>query len=620
MKKLTKELLKLNLNALARVQPKLATYLAEQSAHVPAGCELEILATRSGDVSGKYAGVTLHSLHNPEEEAERLLAQAGNGMACYILQGFGMGYLAQVIAEREPRAHIIVIEPDPYLFIRILDCRDLTRLLSSRRVSYFFEVSQDSLADVLGSYSSAVIGIIRFRPLYERHSDFYREVDAFLTNHLTRIEVNQNTLARFGKLWVRNLTLNLPLFGRARPLSRLENRFSGIPGLLVGGGPSLDRILPVLSQLARRCLVVAVDTSFGACLRAGVEPDFVVVVDPQYWNTRHLDRCRSDDTILISESSTHPHVFRQLKGPLYFCSSLFPLGEYIEQQLGPLGKLGAGGSVSTSAWDFLRLVGCAPIYTAGIDLGFPDRQTHFRGSFFEERIHSIGARRAPAEHRLFRYLTDAGPFRVTDNSGGTVLSDKRMIIYRWWFERQAETYPLTPTRSLSPHGVKLTGIPLAQTDEILGHPDLRGQIERTLDEVRTEEAEESTTRPRSLRLAAAVEALIQDLGEIERIARQGKAIVASARQVASTGGNAVSFLDELNLVDDEISRSEHRNILGFLLQKDAQSIVDQAHRETTVGDVLESSDTIYRGLLESTEYHRRCLQQGLERLVSSTTS
>ncbi|HUX12450.1 MAG TPA: 6-hydroxymethylpterin diphosphokinase MptE-like protein, partial [Spirochaetia bacterium] len=362
----------------------------------------------------------------------------------------------------------------------------------------------------------------------------------------------------------------------------------------------------------------AVDTSLGACLRAGVDPDFVVVVDPQYWNTRHLDQCRDGTSILISESSTHPRVFRQLKGLLYFCSSLFPLGEYIERQLGPLGKLGAGGSVSTSAWDFLRIVGCSPIYTGGIDLGFPDRQTHFRGSFFEERIHSLGTRRAPAEHHLFRYLTDAGPFKVPDNSGGTVLSDRRMIIYRWWFERQAEAYPSTATRSLSPHGVKLAGIPLASMEETLKLPEQRDWIDSELRSIRREEAEPGSARPKSLRLTAAVRSLIQDLGEIERIAREGVRTVAGAFEIASSGGNAVSFLDELNLLDEEISRSEHRNIVGFLLQKDAQSIVDRAHKEATIADVLENSDAIYRGLLESTEYHRRCLQNGLERLASET--
>jgi len=508
----------------------------------------------------------------------------------------------------------------------VLSVRDLSELLGSRQLSYLFDTGQDSIDRVLNTFPVNAIGIIRFRPLYERHHGVYAAIDAAIENHVTRQEVNQNTLARFGRLWVRNLALNLPVFARARPLSEIEGLFSGLPGLLLGGGPSIDDLLPLLPRLAERSVVAAVDTSLGSCLRAGVDPDFVIVVDPQYWNTRHLDRCHPKRAILISESSTHPRVFRQLDGPVHFCSSLFPLGEYLEGQTGALGKLGAGGSVSTSAWDFLRLAGCSPIYTAGIDLGFPGRQTHFRGSFFEERIHTLGSRLKPAEMHLFRYLNDAGLFQLPANDGGAVDTDRRMTIYRWWFERQAERHPQVDTRALSTRAVRLKGISLAAPQELLDSAPIRSKIEKRLRRLSEQSPAPSTvpdgpTSPSKAtsfheRLRRAVGSLTDELAEIEKIAAEGSLLVDSLKADSDRGGEISSRLGGLDAIDSAIFSLQHREIVGFLLQKDIQRIIDRAHRNATLEETLANSEAIYRGLHESARYHRICLERGLTRLGS----
>lgn len=608
-----------NLAALETVQPALAAYLKEHCRKE--GEALNLFESASGDLSGRYAGITLHSRHNPREESERLFRQTDGEMACYLLEGFGMGYLAETVRRLAPDAHIVVVEPDLDLFVQVLSARDLSDLLQSKQVSYLFETGQDSIDRVLDTFPANAIGIIRFRPLYERHRRLYAGIDTAIENHVTRREVNRNTLARFGPLWVRNLALNLPVFARARPLSEVENLFSGLPGLLLGGGPSLDNMLAVLPLLAERCLIAAVDTSLGPCLRAGVEPDFVIVVDPQYWNTRHLDGCRPAKSILISESSTHPRVFRQMDGPVHFCSSLFPLGEYLEEQTGTLGKLGAGGSVSTSAWDFLRIAGCKPIYIAGIDLGFPDRQTHFRGSFFEERIHTLGSRLSPGEMHMFRYLNDAGLFQLPANDGGTVDTDRRMTIYRWWFERQAERYPDADTRTLSKRAVKLKGIPPAELDELLDAPRIRSVINERLQSLSNREARPPAGSPSARqssreKMRGAVQSLIDELEEIERTAAEGSATVVSLRNRTARAPENSSRLDDLDAVDSAIFSLKHRDIVGFLLQKDMQRIIDRARKAATLEETLSDSEAIYGGLCESARYHRICLQRGLSRLNS----
>ena len=99
----------------------------------------------------------------------------------------------------------------------------------------------------------------------------------------------------------------------------------------------LYEVITQLPRLADRCVVIAVDTALRACLSAGVQPDFTILVDPQYWNWRHLDGTRAAGSVLITESAAWPAVFRYPARDIFLCSSLFPLGKYLESRIGRKG-------------------------------------------------------------------------------------------------------------------------------------------------------------------------------------------------------------------------------------------------------------------------------------------
>ena len=122
--------------------------------------------------------------------------------------------------------------------------------------------------------------------------------------------------------------------------------------------------------------------------------------------------------------------------PTLLISSLFPLGKYFESLVGEKGQLGAGGSVATTAWDLARFIGCKPIIMAGLDLGFPQNQTHCPETFFETLKLIESNRFHPASSATFKYQYSANPFWVKANNGDRTITDQRMQIYNWWFESQ----------------------------------------------------------------------------------------------------------------------------------------------------------------------------------------
>jgi hypothetical protein len=223
--------------------------------------------------------------------------------------------------------------------------------------------------------------VIRNRTLLDLDGEWYGPVESRIRTWTMRDDVNMATLGKFGKRWVRNLSRNMSAIRDLPGISRLTGLAAGdghefasnggngageaLPVFLAAAGPGLDGAGPLLPDIRRRCVVVAVDTSLRFLLRYGVEPDFVLVVDPQFWNSRHLDRCAGGErTRLIAESAVYPPVLRMPFKATYLCGSLFPLGSFIEQQVDPKGLLGAGGSVATTAWDFARVLGAKEIWIA----------------------------------------------------------------------------------------------------------------------------------------------------------------------------------------------------------------------------------------------------------------
>jgi hypothetical protein len=465
-----------NLNALAEIHAPLAHVLREREEPK----NLDFFKAVSGALTCMIGGKLVHSRRDPEREAERLASSSGNGGNGYfILLGFGLGYSAEACLRLFPESRIIAVIPDASFFARVLRERDLTHLIKDSSVTFALEPGPEEIAPLLSDIRGLDYTVLRNRGITGTYGDYFRKIEEAISSFRSKQEINLNTLIRFGRRWVNNLLQNIRVLQESENVGELAGLFTGVPCLLLAAGPTLDKIAEDLPTWRERCLLIAVDTAAGFCARLGVEPDFLVVVDPQYWNSRYLERTSFNRTVLVSESSTHPRVFRLLPLKTYFCGSLFPLGKYLEGFIGERGTLGAGGSVATTAWDFARMLGCSPLFCAGLDLGFPRMQTHYRGSFFEESIHSIESRLDPGEGRIFSYTYGAGPFPSENYSGGRTLTDKRLVLYKWWFEGQARSVRRTAAENrdsrLKPDGPAGTANAQPQHDAPVGTADAQPQ-------------------------------------------------------------------------------------------------------------------------------------------------
>jgi hypothetical protein len=575
-----------------------------------------ITGTASGEVSLKINGVLAHSARDPRREARRLadaaLHAGSPGMTvpgAVIILGFGLGYSAEEAARIAPEKAIVIVEKRLEIFCAALGARDFAGFFEKKGLVLVLGADAAAINTAL-SLVGTVGAVILNKNILALDGEWARETGRAIETWKNKDAVNEATLRRFGKRWVRNLGANLDAIRDLPGTASLSGRFP-FPVFLAAAGPSLDGIKPHLTEIYQRCVIVACDTALRFLERADVHPDFTVSVDPQYWNARHLDRTAPEKTCLIAESSVYPSVLRGGgHGRQFLCSSFFPPGAYFERAVGLKGALGAGGSVATSAWDFARLLqprensndGVLPLFTVGLDLAFPRYKTHFKGAFFEERTLWLQNRLKSAGTYAFHALRDGQPFTAPAAGGGVVLTDRRLSLYARWFEShcagRAYNY------SLSREGLLIKGFTLTGIETILALPKCRAEIDiyktNIFTELDTNRDNEEAQQARIYNFNAAKKNIGGALKELCGTAHDALRIVDNETRNGVKTPERIIF-DKLEKANDIIKNNMAKDIAGFLFPR-AEAMETEA-----AGHRLESHANFYRAIIDAAEFNLRAL-------------
>ncbi|MDR0556479.1 MAG: DUF115 domain-containing protein [Treponema sp.] len=492
-----------NAAVIAKFFPGLIEQLAGAGTSSAAPLALRLETAADGAPTLVVNGTYVHSKREPLREAARLAGAVAGGGArrgVIVALGFGLGYAPVAAAEQRGNSRpVIIVEKYPEILKKAFETRDFTGFLSKNSIAFALGGAEGAETDISGTLSffyekngkteKKDVCILKNRALVQLDEAWYAGVERRIHTWQTKDAVNEATVKRFGDRWTRNFLKNNVVSGcvyKYPGVSRLKGLLKrDIPLLLVAAGPSLDSAAALLPSFAERCAVVGVDTSLNYLLRSDVDPDWIVSGDAQYWNSRHLDRLGASNACLVTESAIYPLTLRHGKRTFLFATPL-PLGKQIEETVDPKGRLGSGGSVATTAFDFCLELEPSVMFIAGLDLSFPHYKTHFKDAFFEKQANAQAARLCPAETRSFRALRDGDPFYARAANGGKTLTDKRLSLYAAWFENRlssmnsAHSQNKIAVYSLSEEGLAISGLQTARAEDILSLPPRRTEIHSLL--------------------------------------------------------------------------------------------------------------------------------------------
>ncbi len=261
--------------------------IADLISRISPDASYEIVSSKSGKPSLKIRGIAIHSLYDPEKEAETWVRhytpEFENADVVYVL-GFGLGYHILALC-RKYKGRIVVIEPDIKTLKIALETVDLAGILNRIKIIDKIDIRPEKVN----------IGILEHTPSVNSNPEFLRIKSKLLAiktlNRGLRILVagpvygGSLTIARYCARALRRLGHDVELMDN----SRFENVLMYSRNFK-GNAQRYQRLNVLLSEYISEALLARVDT---------IHPDIVFVIAQAPITQRCLEELRSEGVTTI---------------------------------------------------------------------------------------------------------------------------------------------------------------------------------------------------------------------------------------------------------------------------------------------------------------------------------
>lgn len=345
------------------------------------------MSDSDGEKTVRFLGKNLYHEKQPRRRAEAVAEAVVLQEKCLVVVPSPLlGYGLDVLVRRLPESsRILCIEREETLMAIALESipNDLVR---NPRVHFVRTDAPEGAA----AFVEKTLGAWRFRKVqtvalnrgYSIHDEFYRKSASAILDLVQVFWRNKMTSVALGRLWMKNILLNLSLLPGSKSIEDL--RFAK-PLVLTGAGESLETSLELIVRSRDRIQVLTVDTALPALLAAGVRPDFIVAAEAQFANQYDFIGLGDWSIPVIADLTSYPGVARRFSGDRFFFLSRFSelswFGEAAKSGILPplIPPLGSVGVMA------LHLAGRAtppdhPIFLAGFDFSYSPGKPHSRGA------------------------------------------------------------------------------------------------------------------------------------------------------------------------------------------------------------------------------------------------
>ena len=570
---------------------------------------LQIIETKSKKYSAKVfkdgKSIFLHSAYDPEKEANTLIKEIENDTDLIFIFGIGAGYLINAV--KKLNVNIAVIEPSIKFFNLLIDNFKLDKILEDN-ITFF--MGGDDIEDIEKFISIENTKKVKFF-ITRSYANLFNEEALFYQQKVLSIVdkkiININTISRFDKLWAYNIASNVAKISTHYGANKFFDKYKNIPAVIVSAGPSLEKNIRKLREMKNKALIIAVDTAMKPLFSHNISPHFVITIDPQKKNSKYFRNVDFKDSVLIAESSVDKEAIDSFNGAIYFINSIFPLAKYFMEELGNRGDITTGGSVSTAAYDFAIRIGANPIIMVGLDLSFPNYQTHIKGSYHEENFFTEIYKLDSYDSRIYKVLI-AGNLREEKNIyNEKVLTDSRFDMYKNWYEEQCLKYNQIKFYNATEGGIVINGMENINLEELIQKfNDIDINIDRN--DRNIERKNEILTNIKN--------GLIKIEGEISKI----KPYILNALELCEKINEDLKrhrkvdkLLESLNEYDIKILNiSKVNEFLGITMQKTIKAITEGFIFEDEKYDKsIVNSYKLYEAMNESIDFNRYIIKRAL---------
>jgi hypothetical protein len=426
-------------------------------------------------------GKPLASSYDPQKQAERIFyAKQAKDRDLIIILGLGNPELVRLCNENaEPNQVILAIDSS----------EEMVPLLWNTYLEDFADIpgrhifAGERFIPLLWNYMDGLpiermsgIKIYTNQANLQLEPEFYLGIEERLSTAFSTKMSDLLTKFEFETIWISNIIKNTIAYHRSNnqyKISELQDLLENTPAVLVSAGPSLRNHVEYLKIIRDKVFILSCDTSLKVLLSSGITPDAVYTLDAQMNSLFHFLGEDLKNIPMFADLVTAPYLINTIepKSIVYSLTAKFihdvsgqmkrevtAGGEFADEYIGRIGDIQSGGSVATTAFDALRFMGCTEIFFIGQDLAYTGREIHSTGTHHNEKWLGLVNRRTSLEKINEAVVRKRDTRYVESISGGQVLTDYVLDLYRSWFEECSQSLDGFTLTNLGEHGAKINGM------------------------------------------------------------------------------------------------------------------------------------------------------------------
>ncbi|MGE6257338.1 motility associated factor glycosyltransferase family protein [Heyndrickxia sporothermodurans] len=413
--------------------------------------------------------ILLHSKYDPYKEAETIIKKYEDEIEKkehIIFLGGGLEYHIEKLIELHPSKTFTIIEPNPFVFLKFLESRDLKKFPFKNIRFLYIPNEKISIQQFLQNVSNEMKGdsYVFILPVYERY--FKEDMNYFLEEYKEALKLTKSNVGAqrvFAKRWIINSLMNFPTtLTTPNLIQDKKDNFKGKPIIIVSAGPSLYEDINNLKEVKEKGLayIFAVGSANKALINNDVIPDAVVTYDPQPHNHKvfkELIESGRTDIPMIYGTSVGFETIEQYQGPkLHVITSADPVSNYyLGEEINNIDVYDSF-TVALIALQIAIKVEAKPIIFSGQNLAFKNNRYYAQGVAHEDWNGEVRE-----EEELESAMT------TVDVYGNVIETNESLNNMKVSFEQFIEQITGVEIINTTKGGAAIKGVPFIPIEELL---------------------------------------------------------------------------------------------------------------------------------------------------------
>lgn len=371
-----------NIAALSQKNKLLSEKLA---GYIPS--DLPELIQETSGYNLKYRGKFIHNPLNPLGEAQEIFGMATNEpVAIHVIYGIGLGYLFQV-ASANSKGTVILYEPDLNILWTAFTLVDFSSdiLKNNVFITNTLEDTYDEIYKKSGVQNTPQLLSLTSAREYDKKAfdEIVRKLQEIVGIYSMDLKYTREKFYPS----IQMLIQNLPNLLKEKPLARFKDALKGKTAVVVSAGPTLDKNIAVLKKYREKYVLFTVGTAVKTLYKNGIKPDFLCIIET-YNSSKQVEGLDLSEVYFITEPYANPELrnfkYREIFSHISANSPINQLwseicGENIEEYW-------SKGTVSYTALNSARILGCSKIILTGQDLAYLDGQCYSKDSAYKDLV------------------------------------------------------------------------------------------------------------------------------------------------------------------------------------------------------------------------------------------